>query len=66
MPGNEKIVTTLMAKKNRLVELLDKRGGRGVKLANEIDRLNHAIDALQGELFCPHCSARLTSGIHQA
>lgn len=44
-----------------LREQLDEQGGRGIELANEIDRLQLALDALQGELFCPQCEARLTS-----
>lgn len=46
----------------RLREALDAAGGRGVEVANELDRVQFAIDSLKGELGCPHCQAVLTSG----
>jgi hypothetical protein len=58
----DKVIEALTKKKNELLEQLNERGGRGVELANRIDRLDMAIDALKGELHCPHCEARLTSG----
>ncbi len=63
MPANphQKIIETLQKRKNRIVANLDKQGGRGISLADEIDRLDLAIDALTGELHCPLCEARLTS-----
>lgn len=46
---------------NTLRAKLDERGGRGVDLANQIDQIDFAITALNGQLFCPHCEARITS-----
>jgi hypothetical protein len=57
---DDRVVAALEKKRARLWKRLERRGGRGVELANEIDRLDCAIDALKGELYCPHCEARLT------
>jgi len=64
MPANphQKIIETLQKRRDRIVASFDKQGGRGIDLADEIDRLNLAIDALDGDLHCPTCEARLTSG----
>jgi len=46
----------------QLREALENDGGRGFAIADELDRVQFAIDSLNGELWCPHCEARLTSG----
>ena len=56
-----KVIGVLEKRRARLVAALDRKGGRGVELADAIDRLGFAIDALRGDLHCPHCAARLTS-----
>jgi hypothetical protein len=58
----DRVLEVLEKKEAKLRKRFEARGGRGFELANEIDRLRHAIDALKGELFCPHCENRLTSG----
>jgi len=55
------IETELEERLAPLRDALDRQGGRGIELANEIDRLQFALDALKGELWCPCCEARLTS-----
>src|SRR4051812_26504796 len=56
----ERIIKALKRKRRRLIWVLDANGGRGIELADDIDRLGFAIDALNGELFCPHCEEGLT------
>lgn len=58
-----KVISALTKKRHRLATRLTKRGGRGVGLAETIDRLDCAIAALNGELQCPHCEAVLTSSM---
>lgn len=58
-----RVIAVLEKKRDRLFGRLSKRKGRGVQLADAIDRLDRAIDALKGELHCPSCEARLTSGL---
>ena len=55
-----RIIAALTRRLTRLRRKLEKQGGRGVALANEIDRIDFAVDALKGELVCPHCEAQLT------
>jgi len=50
----------LRAKRETLWRRLEKAGGRGVPLAEHIDRLDAAMAALRGELFCPDCERQLT------
>jgi hypothetical protein len=59
-PAEQKLVALLRKKAARLRERLEERGGRGVSLAEHVDRLDAAADALAGELYCQHCGARLT------
>jgi hypothetical protein len=56
----EEIVKKLEADAKRLREKLDEQGGRGVELADQIDRLETAAEALRGRLHCPHCDKQLT------
>ena len=56
----QRIVEILQAKSDRLAKELEQRGGWSVALAEHVDRLDAAIDALKGELFCQHCEAQLT------
>jgi len=58
--AERRIVTFLKAKRDRLMAVLEKKGGRSVALAEHIDRLDAAIDALEGCLVCQHCEAQLT------
>jgi hypothetical protein len=61
MPAlEEKIIAILERKAEKLRRLLSKQGGRNVAVAEHIDRLDMAVDALRGELQCPHCQAQLT------
>lgn len=55
----QEIKDFLKVKKDKLREQLDAQGGRGVELANEIDCLEYALDALHGDLHCCHCEAKL-------
>lgn len=57
------VIEALRRRLDRARDLLDVRHGRDVRTADRIDRLQLAIDALTGELHCPHCEARLTSGL---
>jgi hypothetical protein len=61
MSNLDDVIVDLEGVRRRLAAKLDARGGRGVSLANALDRVSFAIDSLKGELFCLHCSARLTS-----
>lgn len=56
----QEIVARLTRNRDKLMEELERRGGRGVALAEHIDRLDAAIDALRGELCCPCCEAQIT------
>jgi hypothetical protein len=58
---DQKVIEALEKKQSQLMAQLKRRGGRGVDLANEIDRLILAIDALRGNLTCPMCESQLTS-----
>lgn len=49
----------LKEKKDKLRDQLEAQGGRGIELANEIDCLEYALDALHGDLSCLHCEAKL-------
>lgn len=59
----QRIVSYLKARRDRLVAVLERKGGRGVALAEHIDRLDAAIDALEGCLTCKHCEAQLTGEV---
>ena len=58
----ETIIKKLEFRAEKLRAALERKGGRGVDLADEIDRIEFAVASLKGELSCPHCDARLTSG----
>jgi hypothetical protein len=53
-PAERKVVAFLRSKRDRLCKELERRGGRGVSLAEHIDRLDAATDALEGTLAGPH------------
>lgn len=57
----ETIIEWLTKRSDKLSKQLEEQGGRGIKLADEIDRLNYAADALRGDLLCPCCDSKLTS-----
>lgn len=55
----EDAIDCLKGKRNTARAMLNARGGRGVELANEVDRYEYALDALHGDLNCCHCEAKL-------
>lgn len=48
----EKILTKV---RDRLSAAFEESGGRGVELAEELDKVSSALAALSGDLFCPRC-----------
>lgn len=60
MNNEDKIIDALGKKAKLLRKELDANGGRGVELAEHIDRIETAIAALNGELVCLHCEAQIT------
>ena len=56
----ESIVAVLEKEAESLREQFEAQGGRGIALAEHIDRIERAIDSLKGELFCSECGRQLT------
>ncbi len=60
-----KLAAQLREIAGRLKKKLELRGGRGVALAERVDRLELAADALEGDAYCNQCGAQIAGHVRE-